>query len=57
VPAPETVLGNGQTFWYPRLNSCTRLSHQKTPMPQLTGEVETLASKVTGHLAKMGFKS
>ena len=27
-----------------------------TPLPQLTDEVETLASKVTGHLAKMGFK-
>ncbi len=27
-----------------------------TPLPQLTGEVETLAHKVAGHLAKMGFK-
>jgi type I restriction enzyme M protein len=28
-----------------------------TPLPQLTDELETLASKVSGHLAKMGFKS
>jgi type I restriction enzyme M protein len=27
-----------------------------TPLPQLTGEVETLANKVAGHLAQMGFR-
>ena len=27
-----------------------------TPLPELTDEVETLAHKVAGHLAKMGFK-
>ena len=27
-----------------------------TPLPQLTGEVATLASRVAGHLQKMGFK-
>ena len=27
-----------------------------TPLPQLADEVETLAAKVAGHLAKMGFK-
>ena len=27
-----------------------------TPLPQLTGEVETLANRVAGHLARMGFK-
>ncbi|MBW7894895.1 MAG: type I restriction-modification system subunit M [Opitutaceae bacterium] len=27
-----------------------------TPLPELTGEVEALADKVAGHLAKMGFK-
>jgi len=27
-----------------------------TPLPQLTDEVETLAAKVAGHLANMGFK-
>jgi hypothetical protein len=27
-----------------------------SPLPQLTGEVETLAKTVAGHLAKMGFK-
>jgi type I restriction enzyme M protein len=28
-----------------------------TPLPELTTEVESLADKVAGHLAKMGFKS
>ena len=27
-----------------------------TPLPQITGEVGTLAAKVAGHLAKMGFE-
>lgn len=27
-----------------------------TPLPQLTGKVETLTAKVAGHLAKMGFQ-
>jgi type I restriction enzyme M protein len=27
-----------------------------TPLPELTTEVESLADKVAGHLAKMGFK-
>lgn len=27
-----------------------------TPLPELAGAVETLATKVAGHLAKMGFK-
>ncbi len=27
-----------------------------TPLPQLTGEVATLAARVDGHLQRMGFK-